>query len=67
MHEEIQQIKKAGAWVKKLWAASLGIILALAIGFGGGMLYVEGRIIDDCRFSGVFRIGLQVFNCGRRM
>lgn len=66
MEHELLQMKKAGTWVKKLWAASLGIILSLAIGFLSGILYTESRIIDDCRFSNVFRIGVQSFTCGRR-
>lgn len=66
MKEELEQVKKAGLWVKKLWAASLGIVLALVLGFSAGVLYTEGQIIDDCRFSGVFRIGIQSYNCIRR-
>ena len=66
MNEELEQLKKAKNWVKKVWAASLGIVFALFIGFISGTLYVENRIIDDCRFSSVFRIGLQSFNCGRK-
>jgi len=66
MIQEIEQLKKAGTWFKKLWAASLGIVLALVLGFSAGVLYTEGQIIDDCRFSGVFRIGIQSYNCVRR-
>lgn len=66
MREEIENLKKAQAWIKKVWAASLGIFLALAIGFMAGVLYIEGQIIDDCRYSSVFRIGLQAYNCQRR-
>ena len=67
MHQEIEQLKKFPAWFRKLWATSLGIVLALVIGFGAGMLYAEGRIIDDCKFGNVFRVGLQAFNCMRKI
>ena len=66
MIQEIEQLKKAGTWAKKLWAASLGIVLALVLGFTAGVLHTEGQIIDDCRFSGVFRIGIQSYNCLRK-
>lgn len=66
MQNEIEQLKKVFSWVKSVWAQSLGIVLSLLIGFGLGVLHTEGKIIDDCRYSSVFRIGLQAYNCQRR-
>lgn len=67
MHQEIEHLKKFPDWAKKLWAASLGIILSFLFGFLVGVLNTEWRIIDDCKFGSVFRIGTQAYNCIRKI
>ena len=67
MHQEIEQIKKLPNWFRKVWATSLGIVLAFVFGFLFGTLNTEWRIIDDCKFGNVFRIGLQAFSCVRKI
>lgn len=66
MQQEIENLKKAQAWIKKVWAQSLGIVLSLVLGFMAGVYYIEGQIIDDCRYASAFRVGLQAYNCQRR-
>ena len=66
MTNDLIQVKD---WVKKMrtmWAASLGVVLALIAGVLIGMLAVEGRIINDCKYIGNFRIGDQGYACSRR-
>jgi len=67
MTNELIQVKD---WVKKMrtmWAASLGVILALIAGVLIGILAVEARIINDCKYIGNFRIGDQGYTCARRI
>jgi hypothetical protein len=59
--------KKMKAWIKAVWAESLGVMLALVLGLLLGALYKQSDIIEDCRYSGSFRVGTQAFNCQRRM
>ena len=56
-------------WMKKFrgwWATSLGIVVALVSGVLIGILSVESRIINDCKYINSFRIGDQGYNCQRR-
>jgi hypothetical protein len=52
---------------KRLWAASFGVVISLIAGIMLGMYYTEGRILDDCKYSGVYRVGTQAFTCIRKM
>lgn len=52
---------------RRLWAASFGVVVALIIGILIGMFYTEGRVLDDCKYSGVYRVGTQSFTCIRKM
>lgn len=55
------------AKVRTWWAASLGIIIALILGVLFGILYVESRILNDCKYISGFRIDSQSFNCSRKI
>jgi hypothetical protein len=59
--------RKMKAWIKAVWAESLGVVIALVLGILIGVLYRQTDIIEDCRYSGSFRVGTQAFNCQRRM
>lgn len=61
---DLENIKQ---WIKTKWAASLGYILVALAGILIGMVIVEGRVSDDCKFLKTFRFGSQVYNCGRVM
>lgn len=65
--EELIDIKKVKATAQKIWTKSMGTILALIIGLGFGLLMKEGTIIEDCKYSGSFRIGTQAFSCQRKI
>jgi hypothetical protein len=61
---DLSQMKRK---VVLLWAGSLGVVVALVIGFFAGMLIAEGRILDDCKFNNGFRVGMQAFTCMRKI
>lgn len=61
---DLQQFQK---WLVAKWRTSLGLFFALVVGIVVGMLIVEGRVIDDCRFLKTFRFGNQAFSCLRVM
>ena len=50
-----------------IWAGSLGVVVALVIGFAAGHWNAESRIIDDCKFNQSFRTGIQSFTCMRKI
>jgi hypothetical protein len=50
-----------------IWAGSLGVVVALVIGFAAGHWNAEARIIDDCKFNQSFRTGIQSFTCMRKI
>jgi hypothetical protein len=50
-----------------VWAGSLGVVVSLVIGYLAGHWTAEGRIIDDCKFNNGFRVGIQAFNCTRKI
>lgn len=62
---ELINAKQAKDWIVRHWAKSLGPILALIIGILIGVLMVESRIIEDCKYMKNFRFGNQAFNCTR--
>lgn len=65
--EELIDIKKIKSVSQKVWTKSMGIIIALLIGIGSGLLMKEGTIIEDCKYSGSFRVGTQSFSCQRKI
>lgn len=67
MQNELIDVKKYSAFVKRVWAASLGIILAFVLGMVLGIVYKQGDIIEDCKYAGSFRVHSQAFNCQRKI
>lgn len=67
MQNELVDLKKFGAYVKRVWAASLGVVIALVVGLILGIVYKQGDIMDDCKYAGSFRVHSQAFNCQRKI
>ena len=59
--------KKFKAWLRSVWADSLGVVVALVLGAVLGIVYKQGDIIDDCKYAGSFRVHSQAFNCQRKI
>lgn len=53
--------------IKTLWAKSMAAIVALVIGSLIGIVYNQNEIVEDCKYTGSFRVHTQAFNCQRRM
>lgn len=62
---ELIDLTKLQNWIQSKWRASLGIIVALVLGILIGILSVEWRVIDDCKYLKSFRFGNMAFNCVR--
>lgn len=62
---ELIDLTKLQNWIQNKWRASLGIIVALVLGILIGILSVEWRVIDDCKYLKSFRFGNMAFNCVR--
>ena len=62
---ELIDLTKLQNWIQSKWRASLGIIVALTLGILIGILSVEWRVIDDCKYLKSFRFGNMAFNCVR--
>lgn len=60
------ELKKLLASIKGWIVRSIWCLVAFAVGSLLGIVYAEGRILDDCRFSGSFRVGTQAYNCQRK-
>lgn len=54
-------------FAKSMWAKSMAAIVALVIGALLGIVYNQNDIIEDCKYTGSFRVHTQAFNCQRRM
>lgn len=61
------ELKRIGAWLKRVWAGSMGVVVALVLGIILGVVYKQGDIIDDCKYAGSFRVHSQAFNCQRKI
>ena len=59
--------KKIRAWIRGVWAESLGVVLAFVIGILIGIVYKQEDIMEDCKYSGSFRVHTQAYNCQRKM
>lgn len=62
-----EEWKRFVSFVRRLWANSMGTVVALIVGVLLGIVYKQGDIIEDCRYAGSFRVGTQAFNCQRKM
>ena len=55
------------AFLRKTWAASMGIVLALIAGLLLGIVYKQNDIMEDCKYAGSFRVHSQAYNCQRKI
>lgn len=53
--------------LRKTWAGSMGIVIALAIGVLLGIVYKQEDIMEDCKYAGSFRVHTQAYNCQRKI
>jgi hypothetical protein len=67
MQNELIDVKKYSAFVRRVWAASLGIVLSFVLGAVLGIVYKQGDIMEDCKYAGSFRVHSQAFNCQRKI
>ena len=61
------EVKRFAAWMRRGWAASMGVVFALVIGIVAGVVWARGEIIDDCKYAGSFRVQTQAFTCVRKI
>lgn len=59
--------KKILDWINRMWAKSLGVVIALAVGWSLGVMNAESRIVSDCKFANAFRVDIQAFACQRKL
>lgn len=67
MQNELIDLKKYSAFVRRVWAASLGIVVSFVLGTVLGIVYKQGDIMEDCKYAGSFRVHSQAFNCQRKI
>ena len=63
--KELIDLRTAKGWIVDKWRNSLGYILCILLGVVVGVLTVEWRVVDDCRYLKAFRFGSQAFTCVR--
>lgn len=64
--KELIDFKKIWDWLAGKWRNSFGSILLAVLAFVVGMELQEKLIVDDCKFMGSFRDGIQTYNCTQR-
>jgi len=67
MSNESFEVKEYIVKLRKWWAASLGIIVALVIGIFFGIALTERKILSDCKYINNFRIDNNGFSCTRKV
>jgi len=55
------------SFLRKTWAASMGVVLALIAGLLLGIVYKQNNIMEDCKYAGSFRVHSQAYNCQRKI
>jgi hypothetical protein len=60
-------VRRFLGFIRKVWAGSMGVVIALVVGFLLGIVYKQGDIIDDCKYAGSFRVHSQAFTCVRKI
>ncbi len=58
--------RKIWTWCAEKWRTSFGAIVLAVLAFLGGMAVESKLIVDDCKFMGSFRDGIQAYNCTPR-
>lgn len=64
--KELIDFKKIWDWCSTKWKTSFSCIVLAVLSFVFGMMMKEKLIVDDCRFMGSFRDGIQAYNCQPR-
>ena len=64
--KDLIDIKAIWVRVVESWRTSFITVLFTVLGFGAGGIYNEKNIVDDCKFMGSFRDGIQAYNCTPR-
>ncbi len=64
--KELIDFKKIWDWMVLRWRNSFGSIVLAVLAFVIGMELQEKLIVDDCKFMGSFRDGIQTYNCTPR-
>jgi len=62
-----QEWDRLVAFLRKTWAASMGVVLALIAGLLLGIVYKQNDIMEDCKYAGSFRVHSQAYNCQRKI
>jgi len=55
------------SFLRKTWAHSMGVVIALGVGFVFGIVYKQDDIQEDCKYAGSFRVHTQAYNCQRKI
>ena len=61
--KELIDFKKIWDWCASKWRTSFGCVVLAVLMFVIGMAVQEKLIVDDCKFMGSFRDGIQAYNC----
>jgi hypothetical protein len=64
--KELIDFKKIWDWCVAKWRTSFGAVMFSVLAFLSGMAVQEKLIVDDCKFMGSFRDGIQAYNCTQR-
>lgn len=64
--KELIDFRAIWVWMVEKWRTSFVVVLALVIGYGAGNTVERKEITEDCKFMGVFRDGIQAYNCNPR-
>jgi len=67
MSIETFNYKQIVTWVNNVWAKSLTAVVMFFVGLAVGQVQVEGRVVGDCKYAGVFRVNHEAFVCQRRI
>lgn len=61
--KDLIDFKKIWDWCALKWRTSFGSVVLAVLMFVIGMAVQEKLIVDDCKFMGSFRDGIQSYNC----
>jgi hypothetical protein len=66
-HPSLIEWQKIQRGIRATWANMMGAIIALIIGIMLGIVYKQEDIMEDCKYSGSFRVHAQAYNCQRKI
>lgn len=64
--KDLVDFKAIWIWLVERWRTSFVTFLFTVAGFSAGGAMNEKNIVDDCKFMGSFRDGIQAYNCTPR-